>query len=577
MRHHSFTILAVALLSSLSLPAIESGQPPVAGIPRPYPEHLRWWAEARFGMFIHWGPVSLKGTEISWSRANSNTNCPNRGPIPVGVYDNLYKEFNPTNFNAAQWVTIARAGGTKYMVLTAKHCDGFLLWHSQADGYNIAATPFKRDICAELATATHEQGMRLGWYFSPMDWRDPEFRAERNPAFLRRMQAELRELLSNYGRIDLLWFDHDGREAVYDQANTYPLVKSLQPRIAINNRLDLGKGQSNRLILSTNADYYTPEQQIGSYDDQRPWESCMTLSSRNQWAWGGPTDGVKSQEACLNMLISCAGGDGNVLLNVGPMPDGRIPPDQENRLREIGAWLAKYGESIYGTRGGPFKPGDFGTSTRKGNTIYLHIREWNEEKLKLPPLTAKVLRSRVLTGGKAGVLQTAAGLEVTVPPSDRHSLDTIVALELDGDALRIPAMSVPGASLLTTKARATASNVNQKQAEYGPDKAVDGSDETRWATDSGVKSAWLELDLGKPVTFSRAVIKQAYPELGRVRKFAIEYFADGQWKACHEGGRLGAKLNAQFAPVTAQRVRLNILEATDGPTIYEFHLFADNR
>jgi alpha-L-fucosidase len=299
----------------------------------------------------------------------------------------------------------------------------------------------------------------------------------------------------------------------------------------------------------------------------------MTLSARNQWAWGGPTDGVKSLEACLNMLISCAGGDGNVLLNVGPMPDGRIPPDQANRLREMGTWLTKYGESIYGTRGGPFKPGDYGTSTRKGNTIYLHIREWNEARLKLPAIPAKVLRSRVLTGGKVEVRQTAAGLEVFVPQAERDPLDTIVALELDGDALSIPARSVPGVSSLTTKAKATASNVYHNQAEYSPDKAVDGSDETRWATDSGVKSAWLEVDLGKPLTFSRAAIKQAYPELGRVRRFAVEYFAEGQWKPCYAGEKLGARLNARFAPVTAQRVRLNITEATDGPTIMEFNLF----
>ncbi len=539
--------------------------------------HLAWWQEARFGMFIHWGPVSLKGTEISWSRANSNPKCPNNGPIPVEVYDNLYKDFNPTNFNAAQWVDIARNAGAKYMVLTAKHCDGFLLWHSRTDAYNIAATPFRRDVCAELSKAAHAQGMRLGWYFSPMDWRDPDFRRERNGVFLGKMQAELRELLGNYGAIDLLWFDHDGGEALYDQSTTYKLVKSLQPRIVINNRLDLSTDQGNRLILSTNADYYTPEQEVGAYDDQRPWESCMTLSSRNQWAWGGPTDGVKSFEACLKMLVSCAGGDGNLLLNVGPMPTGEIPPDQANRLREIGAWLAKYGESIYGTRGGPFKPGSYGASTRRGNTIYVHVLDWLADSLRLPPIPAKVLRSRVLSGGKAECRQTASGLEISVAPADRPTLDTVIALELDGDALRIPAVSVPGVASLTTGAKATASNVFQNQAAYGPDKAVDGNEESRWATDGGVKSAWLEVDLGQPRTFNRAAIKQAFPELERVRRFAIEYQQEGQWKPCHEGAKLGAKFVASFAPVTAQRVRLNITEATDGPTIWEFQLFQTSK
>jgi alpha-L-fucosidase len=568
-------ILTAVLLAALAAVIAAEPQPTApAATPRAYPDRIQWWTEGRFGMFIHWGPVSLKGTEISWSRANTNPNCPNKGAIPADVYDNLYKDFNPTKFDAAQWVGIAKAAGMKYMVLTAKHCDGFLLWHSRVSDYNIAATPFKRDICAELANAARAQGIRIGWYFSPMDWRDPDFRTERNAAFLGRMQGELRELLSNYGPIDLLWFDYDGREALYDQAQTYALVKALQPKTIINNRLDLSTGNSNRQILSPNAEYYTPEQTIGSYDDQRPWESCMTTSRRGQWAWGGAQDGAKSLETCLGFLIRCAGGDGNMLLNVGPTPAGEIAPEQANLLKEMGAWLAKYGESIYGTRGGPFKPGDYGVSTRKGNIIYLHILEWPEGALMLPAIPAKIVSSRVLGGGKAEVRQTAAGLEVSVAQSDRQSPDTIVALELDSPALDLAASEVPGAVSLTTKAKATASNVYHKQRQFGPDKAVDGDSDTRWATDSGTKSAWLEVDLGKPATFNRAVIKQAFPELKRVRKFAIEYWQDEQWKVCYRGENLGAKFSATFEPVTARRVRLNITEATDGPTIWEFQLFA---
>jgi alpha-L-fucosidase len=567
------TVLLLCALAAGTLQAQEPRSAPATGAPRPYPERLQWWTDGRFGMFIHWGPVSLKGTEISWSRANTNPKCPNNGPIPAAVYDNLYKDFNPTNFDAAQWVGLAKAAGVKYMVLTAKHCDGFLLWHSQASDYNMAKTPFKRDICAELTQAAREQGMKIGWYFSPMDWRDPDFRTERNAAFLGRMQAEVRELLGRYGPIDLLWFDWDGHEPLYNQAQTYEIVKALAPKIVINNRLDLGPGNSDRQILSTNADYYTPEQSVGAYDDQRPWESCMTISRKDQWAWGGRDDGVKSFEACLEMLIRCAGGDGNLLLNVGPTPTGEIAPEQAGRLRELGAWLAKYGESIYGTRGGPFKPGDYGVSSRKGNTIYLHVCDWPGDALKLPPIPARVVGARLVGGGKADVRQTPAGLEVSVLEKDRQPLDTVVALELDGPALALPATDVPPPVSLTAGAKATASNVFQNQAGFGPDKAVDGRSDTRWATDSGVKSAWLEVDLGQPRTFSRAVIKQAFPELKRVRKFAIEYLEDGQWKACYRGENLGAKLTAAFEPVTARRARLNITEATDGPTLWEFQLF----
>ena len=567
--------LVAALLGGLAADAQVPVLAPSPAPPRPVPERLRWWADGRFGLFLHWGPVSLKGTEISWSRANTNPKCPNNGPIPAVVYDNLYKEFNPTNFDARQWVALAKAAGIKYLVLTAKHCDGFLLWDSKVSDYNIRHTPFHRDVCAELAQAVHGQGLRLGWYFSPMDWRDPDCRSEHNDRFLATIQAELRELLSNYGRIDLLWFDCDGRDVPWDQPRTYALVKQLQPHIIINNRLDLGPDQDagSARSVGPQADYFTPEQWVGRYDDQHPWESCMTLSARGQWAWGGPQDGVKPFAACLEMLVRCAGGDGNLLLNAGPTPTGDIAPEQATRLKELGAWLAVHGESIYGTRGGPFKPGDYGVSTRKGSTIYLHVCDWTEDPIKLPALGRKVLQGRVLGGGAAQLRQSAAGLEVSVPASEREPLDTVVALELDGPALDLPALDVPEPVALTLGAKATASNVFENQPAFGPDKAVDGRADTRWATDSGVKAAWLEVDLGQPTTFSRAVIRQAFPELNRVRKFALEGFQDGQWRAFYHGENLGAKLVARFEPVTAQRVRLNITEATDGPTIWEFQLF----
>ncbi len=146
---HGACIFLLALQASMG--GTTPGATPIHSGPRPYPTRLQWWAQGRFGLFIHWGPISLKEAEISWSRANSNTNCPNHGDIPVAVYDNLYRQFNPTNFDAKEWVGLAKAAGTRYMVLTAKHCDGFLLWHSQASDYNIANTPFKRDICLELA------------------------------------------------------------------------------------------------------------------------------------------------------------------------------------------------------------------------------------------------------------------------------------------------------------------------------------------------------------------------------------------------------------------------------------------
>ena len=471
------TVLALALLMPLSVAAAQ-GEP--TGSPEDTASRraaqIAWWREARFGMFLHWGPVSLTGLEISWSRANSNPKCPNKGPTPVDVYDHLYQKFNPVEFDARQWVATARAAGMKYMVLTAKHCDGFLLWHSQVDSYNIASTPFKRDVCGELARAAHEEGMRLGWYFSPMDWRDPEFRTERNAAFVGRMQKEVQELLGNYGRIDLLWFDWDGREPPYDQLNTYALVRKMQPQIVINNRLDLGIGNNNTEIRNPNADYYTPEQQIGKYDDQRPWETCMTLGT--QWSWK-PNDKIKSAQEVIDILARVVGGDGNLLLNVGPMPDGRIEPRQVEVLRQVGSWLQANGESIYGTRGGPFKPSSALVSTRKGNVIYIHILKRADEKIALPPLPQRIVKSELLTGGTVPVVQTDSGITLTVSQPEAQTADTVVKLTLDGPAADIPAREARRPAVIQPDAQASASNVYRRDPIHGPEKAIDGDEDTR--------------------------------------------------------------------------------------------------
>lgn len=288
-----------------------------------------------------------------------------------------------------------------------------------------------------------------------------------------------------------------------------------------------------------------------------------------QWAWK-PDDQMKSLKQCIDTLVRVVGGDGNFLFNVGPMPDGRIEPRQVERLKEMGAWLKQYGQSIYGTRGGPFRPGDWGASTYQGNTIYVHVLNWSDERLMLPAIPKKIIASNVLTGGKATVKQTNEAIEIAVPKAHRQELDTIIELKLDGPAREISPVSLPSASLAYNK-KVWASNVFQNNQNYGPDKAVDDDPTTRWATDSGTKQAWLEVDLGKPVTFGQVEMSE---EFDRVRKFELQYKDGAEWKTFARGARIRSTYSAQFEPVKAQYVRLNILDATDGPTIYEFHILA---
>ncbi len=544
-------LFALAMCFAGALCAQPAGKPYLKATP----EDMQWWREARFGLFIHWGPVSLKGTEIGWSRGGERRGTGGKGEIPVDVYDNLHKEFNPTAFNAKEWVALAQAAGMKYLVFTSKHHDGFCEFDSKLTDYKITNSPFGRDVVKELADACHEAGLRLGFYYSPPDWHHPDYLTANHARYIEYLHGQLRELCSNYGQLDVVWFDGLGGTAKdWDAEPLFKMIRELQPHTIINNRAGL------------EADFDTPEQTIGRFQNTRPWESCITIC--NQWAWK-PGDAMKSLKTCIDTLVRCAGGDGNLLFNVGPMPTGAIEPRQVERLKEMGAWLKPYGETIYGTRGGPFKPGPWGACTSKGNTAYLHLLSWPEPTLSLPPLPKKIVKHSVLTGGTATVTQSEQGIEISVPEGDRKELDTIVALELDGSATDILPVSVAGS--LTTGKKATASNVYQNMnQEHGPQRAVDDDSNTRWATDAGVHDAWLEVDLGKPETIGRAGISEA---LDRVKSFDLEYLDGKEWKQFAEGKKLGSDRMLSFPPITAQRVRLNLHKATDGPTIWEFQLF----
>jgi len=524
-------------------------------------QEIQAWRQMKFGLFIHWGPVSLKGTEIGWSRGGERRGRKdkNTGSIPVEVYDNLYKQFNPVKFDAEQWVRTAKDAGMKYLVFTSKHHDGFSMFDSKLTDYKITNSPFKRDVVGELADACHKSGLKLGYYYSPVDWYHPDYRTENHNRYIEFMHGQLREICSNYGKIDIIWFDGLGGTAKdWDSENLFKMIRSLQPHVIINNRAGLP------------ADHDTPEQRIGKFQDDRPWETCMTIC--RQWAWK-PNDRMKSLKQCIDTLVRVVGGDGNLLFNVGPMPDGQIEPRQVERLKEMGAWLKKNGQSIYATRGGPFMPGPWGASTHKDNTIYIHILNWPGEKLLLPPIPKKIIANSVLTSGTVSIKQTDDSIEISVPEIYRREIDTIIKLELDGPAEEIAPVTQPSESLAYRK-KTTASNVYQNISQHGPEKAVDDNPATRWATDYGIRQAWLEMDMGKQVNFNRVKISEEYD---RILKFELQYKDNGEWKTFISGTKIGSDYVKDFEPIAARQVRLNILDATEGPTIWEFQLFAPKK
>jgi alpha-L-fucosidase len=388
----------------------------------------------RFGMFIHFGPVTLRGTEIGWSRNKQ---------VSQADYDSLYKEFNPVLFNADEWVKTARDAGMKYLTITTKHHDGFCLWPTVYSPYNISHSPFKRDIVGDLAKACKKYDIAFCIYFTILDWHDEDYPVH-NPydstrnvsgnmtAFVARMKNELRELITTYHPY-MLWFDGYWEKpwtTAYGK-EIYNYIKTVNPNVIINNRL--GKEPSGLHGDESVGDYLTPEQQIGKLDMTQPWESCITIA--NQWAWK-PNDGLKSLKECIQTLVKTAAGNGNLLLNAGPMMDGRIEVRQVQRLKEMGNWLQQYGESIYSTKGGPYTPNNLYATTRKGNKIYLHVFERKGTTLALPVLPDVNITKVYFLKSNKGVKFSLVGAKIHIDlPDVMPDADcSVIVLQLDKSA-----------------------------------------------------------------------------------------------------------------------------------------------
>ena len=351
----------------------------------------------------------------------------------------------------------------KYMVLTTRHHDGFCLFDDKGNDFTSLKTAAKKDFVAEYVNAVHKAGLHVGFYYSPLDWRYsgfffPDLQRKSAEAMREQYHRQMEELLSNYGKLDVIWFDGGEadwlnfgadwkRGATWQKRpagqhyqggfnwrhdEVYEMLRRLQPQVIINGRADMAEDFHSR----------EGDNALGNFDNQHPWELCTTLAG----AWGyQPNMTPKPLKDCIQLLVKVAGRDGNLLLNVGPRPDGQIDPPQAQRLREIGEWLGKFGDSIYATRGGPFLPGDYGVSTHKGKLIYVHVLKWTADKLHLPPIAAKVIRASVLAdepASSSAFVQTDQGIDISVPSAQRSDLDTVIVLEFDQAADRIPLVAV---------------------------------------------------------------------------------------------------------------------------------------
>jgi len=397
-----------------------------------------WFQDARFGMFIHWGVYSVLG-DGEWVMNNRK--------IPISDYEKLPPAFNPIDFDAAEWVSLAKAAGMKYITITSKHHDGFAMFDSNVSDYTIVArTPYHKDPLKALAEECRRQGLKLFFYYSQLDWHHPDYfprgrtgqdagRPDRGdwPNYLDYMNAQLRELLTNYGEIGGIWFDGwwDKPDADWQLAKTYALIHQLQPQALIgsNHHRRPNPGEDFQMfekdLPGGRSQGFNQDSEVGDL----PLETCETMNG----AWGfNITDRrYKSTADLVRYLVRAAGANANFLLNVGPMSNGKIQPEFVTRLREVGAWTSKNGESIYGTRGGPIPPHPWGVTTRKGNTVYVHILDLPDASLLLPPLPSAVRSARLLNGGRpVDVKSGDFGVVLTIPRDAVDPIDTIVALDL---------------------------------------------------------------------------------------------------------------------------------------------------
>jgi alpha-L-fucosidase len=441
------------LIAELSISGAQGAAPP-QGAQATEDARTAWYREAKFGMFIHWGPYSLASVEASWPimRPEAQWN------ITEAEYVSLYKKFNPTQYDPAAWVELAKQAGQRYMVITTKHHDGFCMFDSKLTDYKITNTPYGKDVIAMLAKAAHDAGMPLGFYYSPPDMHHPGYRDTtqlvkdswhgdpRRPewaSYLDYMAGQLRELLTNYGPVALIWFDGLDREEKYQGQRLINLIHELQPASLVNNR------------IGVDADFVTPEQEIPDRiptrlkasnlpppaqpeapptvpppEDFELWETCMTIN--DTWAYNKNDQHYKSVKVLIQDLANVASKGGNFLLDVGPTPEGTIQPEFVERLQAMGQWMKVNGDSIYGTTYGPWQNLTFGKSTARGKTIYLHVFDWtSNHELELPALASRVSRVTLLaTGHKTRFKQEKDRLLITVPSAAPDPNDSVLKIEM---------------------------------------------------------------------------------------------------------------------------------------------------
>ncbi len=407
-------------------------------------ENREWFQDAKYGLFIHWGVYSLMAGGGDQGIAEW---IMNRKEIPIVQYEKLPDFFNPVEFDAEEWVEMVKKAGMNYITITSKHHDGFAMYDSEISDYDIVdRTIYGKDILAQLKEACDKHGIKLFFYYSQLDWHHPDYfpRGRTGQGYTGRpkggdwdnyidyMNTQLSELLTNYGEIGGIWFDGmwDKPDAEWRLEETYSLIHKLQPGTLI--------GSNHHKTPYPGEDFQMFERDLPGQNamgfnkaeiSQLPLEMCETMNG--SWGFNIKDNNYKSVKRLIQTMVKAAGHGANFLLNTGPMPNGKIQPENIDTLMAISKWLEKYGESYYGTRKGPWSPSHWGASTQKDDKIYLHITNLREEVLLLPKISEKIKSVTYFDDGSKVIFkQSEFGLMLELPYEKRKEIDTVVVLEL---------------------------------------------------------------------------------------------------------------------------------------------------
>jgi alpha-L-fucosidase len=442
-----FSAIALSVVFGVSAFAADAaGSAPAKETKQQRDARMAWFRDAKFGLFIHWGVYSVPAGEWQGKKTYGEWFL-EETKMPVSQYEKYRDQFNPVKFDAKKWVEVAKDAGVKYLVITSKHHDGFAMFDTKLTNWGIMATPYKRDPMKQLAEECKKADIKFCFYHSIMDWHHPDYMPRRawndvakaagNPNFDRYvpfMKGQLKELVTNYGPLGILWFDGEWEDTWTQQRgkDLYAYVRGLQPNIIVNNRVGKNRqGKTDEIV----GDYGTPEQEIPANGlPGTDWESCMTMN--DHWGYNKNDQHWKSAAEMIRMLIDIASKGGNYLLNVGPTAEGLIPAPSVERLAEIGKWMKINGESIYGTTANPFpKAPAWGRITQKPGKLYLHVFDWPKNgKLMMPAIgkrkitAAYLLADQELTPLPATSSQN--GVEIEVPAKAPDAVASVVVLEV---------------------------------------------------------------------------------------------------------------------------------------------------